>query len=248
MTTAAQWASAAVLARARGGHRGRTAAGALLRAGGGLLVLAGVLLAAGVWRDLGYRLQSHAPNPSADPRRARTVRTVAALVCLAALAACGPQPAGTSGAPAPTARFTENGVTVTLTVSEWHASSGTLTAVFAPEGKGFHLYSTDLPPTGVEGVGRPTSVAVSGALVATGRLTAAAQVRSIAVAGVDAAVPVYPDGPVTTALPVRAAGDGSATVLLGYASCSTQEGCTIPVSDRPVRLHVTGDGAVFDAS
>ncbi|THA46108.1 hypothetical protein [Streptomyces sp. A1136] len=133
-------------------------------------------------------------------------------------------------------------------MSAWHGASGTLTAVFTPEREGFHLYSTDLPPTGVEGVGRPTSVTVSGALKAAGRLTTAAQVRSIAVPGVDAPVPVYPDGSVTTTLPVHADGEGVASVSLGYASCSVSEGCTIPVSDRPVGLRVTGDGATFDAS
>ncbi|MFJ3722944.1 hypothetical protein ACIPYQ_10285 [Streptomyces sp. NPDC090045] len=184
-------------------------------------------------------------------RHSRKARIAAALVTLAALAACGQQtaenPGAGAGAAAPTTRFTENGVTVTLSVSDWHASKGTVTAVFTPERKGFHLYSIDLPATGIEDVGRPTAVGVSGVLKAEGKLTAAQDVRSISVPGVDAPVPVYPDGPVTTTLPVRADGDGNATLLLGYASCSTQDGCTIPVSDRPVRLRVTGDGPTFDA-
>ncbi len=189
-------------------------------------------------------------NLSMHVRHSRKARMAAALVSLAALAACGQQPAGDSGAAgtaAPTTRFTENGVTVTLSVSDWHASKGTVTAVFTPERKGFHLYSIDLPATGIEDVGRPTAMAVSGVLKAEGRLKAAQDVRSISVPGVDAPVPVYPDGPVTTTLPVRADGDGNATLLLGYASCSTQDGCTIPVSDRPVQLRVTGDGPTFDA-
>ncbi|MFE6839609.1 hypothetical protein ACFVFI_32880 [Streptomyces sp. NPDC057705] len=184
-------------------------------------------------------------------RHSRKARMAAAVVSLAALAACGQQPAGGSagaaGTAAPTTRFTENGVTVTLSVSDWHASKGTVTAVFTPERKGFHLYSIDLPATGIEDVGRPTAMAVSGVLKAEGKLTAAQDVRSISVPGVDAPVPVYPDGPVTTTLPVRADGDGNATLLLGYASCSTQDGCTIPVSDRPVQLRVTGDGPTFGA-
>ncbi|MET9604911.1 hypothetical protein ABZZ17_07550 [Streptomyces sp. NPDC006512] len=169
----------------------------------------------------------------------RRARIAAALLPLAALTACaGAQPAGSGAAPA-TARFTANGVTVTLTVSDWHAPKGTLTAVLTPE-QGFHLYSTDLPLTGIEGVGRPTTMAVTGALTAEGKAEAAAEVRSITLPGVGAPVPVYPDGPVTVTLPVRADGDGDATVLFGYASCSTQEGCTIPVSDHPVPLRVTG--------
>ncbi|MFF9982185.1 hypothetical protein [Streptomyces erythrochromogenes] len=187
-------------------------------------------------------------NVFPQPRRSRTVRVAAALLSLAAVSACGGQPtAAPAGAAAPTTRFSENGVTVTLSVAGWKASEGTLTAVFTPEKKGFHLYSTELPATGIEGVGRPTAVAVAGVLKAKGSLKAAAEVRSISVPGVDAQVPVYPDGPVTTTLPVRADGNGDATVLVGYASCSTRDGCTIPVSDRPVRLRITGDGPTFEA-
>ncbi|MFD8793565.1 hypothetical protein [Streptomyces vinaceus] len=185
-------------------------------------------------------------NVSQHIRRSRTVRVSAALLSSAALAACGGQQAGDAHQPAPTTSFTEQGVTVTLTVSDWHASTGTLSAVFTPERKGFHLYSTDLPSGGVEGVGRPTALAVSGAVKADGRLAASAEVRSITVPGVEAPLPVYPDGPVTATLPVRADGDGDATVLVGYASCSIQDGCTIPVSDHPVHLHVTGDRANFN--
>ncbi|MFF8264399.1 hypothetical protein [Streptomyces virginiae] len=190
-------------------------------------------------------------NISLYVRQSRKPRVAAALLSLAALSACGGQPAadaaGSGRGPAPTTRFSENGVTVTLSVSDWKASEGTLTAVFTPEAKGFHLYSTELPATGIEGVGRPTAVGVTGVLKAEGSLKAAAEVRSISVPGVDAPVPVYPDGPVTTTLPVRADGNGDATVLVGYASCSTRDGCTIPVSDRPVRLRVTGDGPKFEA-
>lgn len=184
-------------------------------------------------------------NVSEHVRHSRAARLAAALLFLAALAACGEQPAKTASAP--TTSFTENGVTVTLSVSDWHPPQGTLTAVFTPEEKGFHLYSTDLPATGIEGVGRPTAMDVTGVLRADGKLTAAAEVRTISVPGVDGPLPVYPDGPVTTTLPVRADGTGDATVLLGYASCSSHEGCTIPVSDRPVHLRITKDGPAFGA-
>lgn len=180
-------------------------------------------------------------SPYATP--SRKARVAGALLALSALAACGEQPDRTGSAP--TKSFTENGVTVTLTVSDWHPPRGTLTAVFTPAEKGFHLYSTDLPASGIEGVGRPTAMDVTGVLRADGKLTASADVQAISVPGVDAPVPVYPDGPVTTTLPVRLDGNGEATVLLGYASCSSREGCTIPVSDRPVRLRVTDEGPAF---
>ncbi|GGT14763.1 MULTISPECIES: hypothetical protein [Streptomyces] len=187
------------------------------------------------------------PNAALRTGRSRAARLAGALLCLAGFTACGSQGAGQADGAAspPTASFTDKGVTVTLSITDWRDAKGTLKAVFTPEEKGFHLYSIDLPATGVEGVGRPTAVAVTGALRPDGKLTAAADVRSISVPGVGAPVPVYPDGPVTTTLPVRADGTGEATVLLGYASCSTEDGCTIPVSDRPVRLRVTADGPVF---
>ncbi|AXE25301.1 hypothetical protein C0216_19270 [Streptomyces globosus] len=191
--------------------------------------------------------QTTRSNAAARTGRSRPARLAAALLCLAGLTACGGQDAGQAdgAASAPTASFTDKGVTVTLSIADWRDAKGTLKAVFTPEEKGFHLYSTDLPATGVEGVGRPTAVSVTGVLRAEGKLTAAADVRTISVPGVGAPVPVYPDGPVTTTLPVRADGTGEATVLLGYASCSTEEGCTIPVSDRPVHLRITADGPVF---
>ncbi|MFF4319366.1 hypothetical protein [Streptomyces sp. NPDC001568] len=176
------------------------------------------------------------------PRRAVLTRVAAAVLALIApLTACGGQ-SPEANAPAPVTRFTENGVTVALSVSDWQASKGTLTAVFTPE-EGFHLYSTELPATGIEGVGRPTSMNVTGALAAAGEPKAGAEARDISLPGVDAPVPVYPDGPVTLTLPVRAGADGDATVLFGYASCSTGEGCTIPVTDHPVHLRVTAAGA-----
>ncbi|GAA3386064.1 hypothetical protein [Streptomyces racemochromogenes] len=184
-----------------------------------------------------------------DTRLRRTLRTAGVLLPLAALVACGgadPSAPAADGPPA-TARFSENGVTVTLSVSGWQPAkgTGTLTAVFTPEAAGFHLYSTALPAAGVEGVGRPTAVAVTGTLAADGPLTAAQTERTVRLPGVDTPVPVYPDGPVTTTLPVRASGSGGATLLIGYASCSTRDGCTIPVSGHPVRMRVTDEGPAF---
>ncbi|MEU6164727.1 hypothetical protein [Streptomyces tanashiensis] len=72
-------------------------------------------------------------------------------------------------------------------------------------------------------------------------------VKTIKVAGVRSAVPVYPDGPGTVTLPIRATAPGEAKVLIGYASCSATEGCTIPVADRPVAVRTSEDGLSFDA-
>ncbi|GLW03456.1 hypothetical protein [Streptomyces lavendulae] len=127
-----------------------------------------------------------APDDPLSPQPRRPLRAAGALVPLALLVACGGKPAGAAAdGPPTTARFSENGVTVALSVSDWQPSkrTGTLTAVFAPEAAGFHLYSTALPPTGIEDVGRPTAVAVTGTLAADGPLTAAQPVRPIRVPG-----------------------------------------------------------------
>ncbi|MFJ5548118.1 hypothetical protein [Streptomyces sp. NPDC093225] len=145
----------------------------------------------------------------------------------------------------PTASFSENGVAVTLRVTGWDGAHGTLTADFVPQEKGFHLYSVDLPAQGVDGIGRPTALAVHGTVRPHGRLTADVPVRKIHSPGTDALLPVYPDGPVTTTLPLTADGSGAGYVSVGYALCNATEGCLIPVQDHRVPLAVTDDGIAF---
>ncbi|MFE3628439.1 hypothetical protein [Streptomyces goshikiensis] len=186
------------------------------------------------------------------PRGGRLAGAALALFATAGLTSCSAAKADQS-APAVT-RFTQNGVTVTLAVAGWKDAKGSLKATFTPTEAGYHLYSTDLPAEGVEGVGRPTSVTVAGGLSADGPASADAEVQRINLPGVESKVPVYPDGPVTLTLPVRAEGEGegeggasagTAKVLVSFASCNAEEGCNIPVLDRPVILSVTGKTLTF---
>ncbi|MFF8835740.1 hypothetical protein [Streptomyces sp. NPDC015130] len=189
------------------------------------------------------------PRPAPRLRRAaRTRRAWAAAALLAAgsLTGCG-QESEPSHAAAVT-EFNENGVTVRLSVADWKSDAGTLVATFTPDEAGFHLYSTALPAEGVEGVGRPTEVRPVGSVATAGAMTVDKQVKSITVPGVRAALPVYPDGPVTVTLPIRATAPGEAKVLIGYASCSSTEGCTIPVADRAVALRTDEHGLSFGTS
>ncbi|MFD0346674.1 hypothetical protein ACFQ0M_12380 [Kitasatospora aburaviensis] len=94
----------------------------------------------------------------------------------------------------------------------------------------------------MDGVGRPTTARTDGALGTTAPLAVTAPVRRLALEGVTGTVPVYPDGPVTATLPVRASGTGSAAVHIGYAACSETDGCLLPVADHPVPLTVTPTG------
>ncbi|MFJ9809209.1 hypothetical protein ACIRTB_13380 [Streptomyces sp. NPDC101158] len=187
---------------------------------------------------------SRHPSPGARRRgRPRLAWAAAMLLGAVSVTGCGQDPRPER--PAAVTEFNENGVTVRLSVADWNASAGTLVATFTPDEAGFHLYSTTLPPQGVEGVGRPTGVRPAGTVTAAGRLTVDAPVRNITVPGVRSALPVYPDGPVTATLPIRATSAGEAQVLISYASCSSTAGCTIPVADRAVALHTSGDSLSF---
>ncbi|MER7952150.1 hypothetical protein ABTY59_32645 [Streptomyces sp. NPDC096079] len=191
------------------------------------------------------------PSPHPARRLPRAVRTRLAWAAAALLAAASLTGCGQESAPARAAavtEFNENGVTVRLSVADWTSDAGTLVATFTPDEAGFHLYSTALPAEGVEGVGRPTEVRPVGSVATAGEVTVDKPVKSITVPGVRAAVPVYPDGPVTVTLPIRATAPGEAKVLIGYASCSSTEGCTIPVADRAVPLRTGEDGLSFGTS
>ncbi|WP_431678290.1 hypothetical protein [Kitasatospora sp. KL5] len=179
-------------------------------------------------------------------RARRCAAALAAVLALCPAAACS---ADDRPAAAPSsARFTENGVTVDLSLGKWDGSAGTLTAVFTPERAGYHLYSLDLPPDGIDGVGRPTSLRLRGGLEQTGRPAADSAPHPLQLPGDLPAVPVYPDGPVTVTLPVHRTASGAATVLVGYAACSETQGCMLPVDGHPVELTLDGSTVGFPAA
>ena len=128
--------------------------------------------------------------------------------------------------------FTDQGVTVAMHLSR---DGRELLTTFTPQRPGFHLYSVGLPADGIQGLGRPTRVEVAGALRSRGPLTAESPVRMLPMQGVDVPFPVYPDGPVTTELPVSVDPKGSAKVLVSYAACSSQQ-CLMPVTAQPGEL------------
>lgn len=147
-------------------------------------------------------------------------------ICVAALlvAGCGHPPPRTT-----TARFAESGVEVTL-----RASVTTVVAVYRPTRAGFHVYSIDLPPGGVAGLGVPTRLRVTGGLAATGPATASESPRLLDLPALGVRLPVYPDGPVTVSLPVRRTGR-TADVLVSYGACSATT-CLAPVVDHRTSL------------
>jgi hypothetical protein len=139
-------------------------------------------------------------------------------------------------APAVAGAAERNGVRVEVRFDGDLTGDGAVLVTFTPQQQGFHLYSTDLPAQGVDGIGRPTRVELTGGLSATSAATADRSPVRLAVAGVSRPVPVYPDGAVTLRLPVsRSAGGGAAAAVVGYAACSTQA-CLPPVSGLRIPL------------
>src|SRR5439155_9259584 len=141
---------------------------------------------------------------------------------------------------APYAAFTErarlaeletNGVRVVLFIEEDPQGQPLLRATFTPIEEAFHLYSKDLDPRSVGGVGMPTTLELlpqSGVKAAGAIFVDALPVRYERVS-------IYPDGPVTLRLPIRVVGDAayiSAQVAVSYMACNTGGICLRPVERR----------------
>lgn len=181
----------------------------------------------------------------------RAAAPVGRLLVAAVLAGCAAVPAAcAAGAPAGrpagggekvgavVASLRDEGVAVTFGWSSPVGAHPVLAVRFTPQ-PGFHLYSVDLPPDGVRGVGRPTRVEVGGALAADGRPRPDARALPLHIDGLDAALPVYPDGPVTLRQAVRVTPGGRARAWVTYAACSGST-CLPPVIRREVALALPG--------
>jgi hypothetical protein len=70
------------------------------------------------------------------------------------------------------------------------------------ERPGCHLYSINLPPGGVHGLGIPTVVSVRDSLRVTGSPDADVPASHLRIQQLNVELPVYPDGPVTATAPV----------------------------------------------
>lgn len=158
--------------------------------------------------------------------------------------------ASCNGQPSPSynlASFTENDVTVSIYLDENTNGDFFLSATFAPP-NGYHLYSKDIPPTGVDGLGRPTLLELTndGQMISLGGL----------VESVSAEIPnfepkellVYPPGVVTLTLPVELPLGGEwvdDVVKVTYMACSDR-GCKAPVTGKLVPVRVPGTDVFAD--
>jgi len=159
------------------------------------------------------------------------------LMLLPWLAACNSNAAPTS---APLTEFNQNGVTVRIVLEQDVHGGTALTATFTPDEEDAHLYSMDLPLEGVDGLGRPTRLALAPgtSLQASGDLQTAAVAESIIVAPDLLPLPVYPAGPVVLRLPVQLPESTRLEqVLVTYMACSPR-GCYRPVIEKAVDIQL----------
>lgn len=135
----------------------------------------------------------------------------------------------------PLARFAERDVAVEITLHRDSLGAMSLAARFTPVREGFYLYSTDLPPDGIDGAGRPTRLELvsSPAMTFTGPGVADRTVMQLPYPALGVSFPVYPAGPVTLRRPVKFARDGQADAELSvtYMTCSSSL-CMPPVENK----------------
>jgi thiol-disulfide isomerase/thioredoxin len=142
----------------------------------------------------------------------------------------------------PLATVTEHGVQVDLALDRDSTGRVWLSATFAPTEHDAHLYSKDLPADGINGLGRPTLLALvaPSALSATGTAVANRPVELDRIDVLNLTMPVYPAGPVTLRIPVDLPPAGAATravVSISYMACGPN-GCLPPVEDKRVPIDV----------
>ncbi len=141
------------------------------------------------------------------------------------------------------AELTEAGVRVVVSLESDDQHRPVLRATFTPLESGFHLYGKDLPLTGVQGVGRPTRLDLpkQSSIRAVGPAFTDVTPQDLQFDAIGAALPVYPEGPVTIRLPVElspAQGDFTAQLALSYMACQTNGQCRFPVSNKVVDVHI----------
>ena len=113
-------------------------------------------------------------------------------------------------------------------------------ATFSPE-EGYHLYSSALPRSGIDGLGRPTLVEVkqSDEFAQVGPLISDKETKELPS---DPRFQVFPAGPVTLFLPIhfsaRPQVERTVALTLTYMACSEQT-CYRPIERVPIEIRVS---------
>jgi hypothetical protein len=160
------------------------------------------------------------------------------------LASCASKPDLRPGSPLSLASFTENSVTVTISLDLDIYGQTWLAATFMPVNPDSHIYSKDLPRDGVDGLGRPTLLEVvpGSQIQAAGPLAESIPADETDLEG----LPIYPAGPVTLRLLITLPpGDGwfEESVSVTYLACGNGV-CSPPVIGKIVFIRIPGANAI----
>ena len=141
--------------------------------------------------------------------------------------------------------FTENYVDVSIYLEQTVEGNHVLSGTFTPP-EGYHLYSKDIPSTGIGGLGRPTLL----------ELTSSSQIKAMGelMESIKPEEPdfepkellVYPAGAVTLSLPVELSSGNDwidAEIKVTYMACSALL-CKPPVVGKIVSIRIPGPDAV----
>lgn len=144
-------------------------------------------------------------------------------------------------APQSVVSFVEKGVRVNVQLDRDARGRLWIAGTFTPTQPETHLYAIDLPDDGIQGLGRPTKIAIGADsdLRAIGPLEANRRAIDDPIEALHAVLRIYPDGPVTVRLPVAARTGAHATranVSVSYMACGNN-GCLAPVA-RTVSLRL----------
>lgn len=143
------------------------------------------------------------------------------------------------------ASFTENDVDVSISLAQTQGGKDVISVTFTPP-DGYHLYSKDIPLTGVDGLGRPTLLE----LTPNSRMQAAGSlIESEKPQAADfepRELSVYPSGPVTLSLAIVHPVETDwlqDEIQVTYMACSSGQ-CKPPVVGKVIPIRIPGAEAV----
>ena len=139
------------------------------------------------------------------------------------------------------ASFTENYVDVSLYLKHDPAGNTFLSGTFTPP-DGYHLYSKDIPITGVNGLGRPTllELAEESEIKSLGKLTETVEAHEPDFDPKE--LLVYPAGAVSLSLPIKLPPGNhwiDDELKITYMACSASQ-CKPPVVGKIVPVRIPG--------
>jgi hypothetical protein len=144
----------------------------------------------------------------------------------------------------PLASFTENDVNVSINLLRISNGEYMLSSTFTPP-EGYHLYSKDIPSTGVDGLGRPTLLELTSrsSIIASGTMIESIKPQVPDFEPIE--LLVYPLGPVTLSLPVDLPPGAEwieDEISITYMACSANQ-CKPPVEGKIVPVRIPGADA-----